>query len=213
MPELLSRFKKRSYTKVDHTRSNNIWTSREEVLAYEKALHLETLLDEVIEGPKDKDKVPQTRNQSRPPAKEPITSAGGKHLQTPLKMPATISNLRTPISPAVKGEDDLDQKAFNPPEDDLHDADIDVKKEVQVKRHIDKWLYSMSKESVTRYTSLGRVIAPGLERFCDGTRTRLHQTIPRANGPPASLCALSYARQSSESAWFSEGVPAGIGDP
>ncbi|PPQ74783.1 hypothetical protein CVT26_004891 [Gymnopilus dilepis] len=167
LPELLSRFKKRSYTKVDHTRSNNIWTSREEVLAYEKALHLETLLDEVIEGPKDKDKVPQTRNQSRPPAKEPITSAGGKHLQTPLKMPATISNLRTPISPAVKGEDDLDQKVFNPPEDDLHDADIDVKKEVQVKRHIDKWLYSMCKESVTRYTSMGRVIAPGLERFCD----------------------------------------------
>lgn len=168
LPELLHRFKKRSYTKVEHTRSNNIWSLREEVLAYERALHLESLLDEVIEGTKDKP--PQTRAQSRPWMKQfatPMTPGPSRHLATPLKTPGSLSDLRTSATPAVKAEEEQNQQDI-PKGDNLEELIVEIRKEVVVKDHINSWLYNMCKDCVSRYTQIDRKVAPGLERFAEG---------------------------------------------
>lgn len=174
LPELLNRFKKRSYSKIDYTRSNDIWSSREEVIAYEKALHLESLLDEVIEGPKDKDKAPQTRARSRTRVKEQpeksMTPGPNKHPVTPLRTPGNISNLRTSTPSAVKAENEQEQNDCHLGEDCLDEPAVEIRKETLVKMHIDGWLYNMCKESVSRYTALCREVSPGLERFASGTK-------------------------------------------
>ncbi|KAF8912179.1 VRR-NUC domain-containing protein [Gymnopilus junonius] len=169
LPELLHRFKKRSYTRVEHMRSSCIWSSREDLLAYEKALHLESLLDDVIEGTKDSDKALQARAQSRPRMKEQFVTPGPSgHLTTPLRSPGSISNLHFSSTPAVKAKEEQGQQNFHSTGDNIEEPIVEIRKELVVKSHVDNWLYSMCKECVARFTQVAKMVAPGLERFADG---------------------------------------------
>ena len=53
LPALLTVFKKRNYPPYEHKRDGNIWTSRDDILEYEKALEAEKALEQIMETPAD----------------------------------------------------------------------------------------------------------------------------------------------------------------
>lgn len=53
LPALLTVFKKRNYPPYEHTRDGNIWTSRDDIPEYEKALEAENVLEQIMDTPVD----------------------------------------------------------------------------------------------------------------------------------------------------------------
>lgn len=106
LPALLTVFKKRNYPPYEHTRDSNIWTSREDLLEYEKALEAEKALEQIVETPVD--------NAGRRATKTPgygrnefVTPASERTFITPLITPGSVADIG-PQTPLTKKEEETD---------------------------------------------------------------------------------------------------------
>ncbi|KAG2138284.1 hypothetical protein DEU56DRAFT_871302 [Suillus clintonianus] len=100
LPALLSRFKKRSYASIAFTRTKDIWPTREALLAYERALEQEEIVDAVFAGnfaAVGADREFKTPAADGPRFKTPITPSTAPGVpQTPM----SAKTVQTPVSNA-----------------------------------------------------------------------------------------------------------------
>ncbi|KAF9478486.1 hypothetical protein BDN70DRAFT_895676 [Pholiota conissans] len=177
LPSLLTTFKKRHYAEYNTLRSTDIWTSREELLQYEKALEIEQLLLEILDPPPEKVVTRATKTPARVRDKfaTPIT---------PRKEGATSTSLKTPLKTPIKNEDSLPW-GDEPLEDELAP---EVRKEIKVKEHLEQWLLPQWQQhlAVRIAQDLGELAdrSPGLARFETGhVYTRMVSKATNALGP------------------------------
>jgi fanconi-associated nuclease 1 len=104
LPALLTCFRKRTYPDYKHTRTSNIWSSREDLIQYVAALELEAVLDQALESPNE----PRKRGMKTPAPNTfvtPATPGPGRNITTPLKTPRSSSAIRRTETPtSVKKE-------------------------------------------------------------------------------------------------------------
>ncbi|KAG1743414.1 hypothetical protein EDB19DRAFT_1907050 [Suillus lakei] len=100
LPALLSRFKKRSYASIASTRTKDIWSTRDALLAYEQALEQEEIVDALFTGnfaAVGAEREFKTPAADGPRFKTPVTpSAAPGALQTPM----STKTVQTPVSNA-----------------------------------------------------------------------------------------------------------------
>ena len=105
LPALLTVFKKRNYPPYEHKRDGNIWTSRDDILEYEKALEAEKALEQIMETPDDTG----GRRATRTPGcgrDEFATPAPRRAFTTPLTTPGSVTD--TCRSKILKKEEGTD---------------------------------------------------------------------------------------------------------
>ncbi|KDR73715.1 hypothetical protein GALMADRAFT_251523 [Galerina marginata CBS 339.88] len=214
LPALLTVFKKRDYTRYEYVRSDSIWSSREELLDYEAALELEKLLDELIEGSDDK----QERTGTKTPARQfvtPMTSGTSRLYTTPLRTPASASNIRSSQTPGVKKEEELFVQDLGEEDEFEGSVIVEIKKEEQIKKHLEEWILPRWQELVARQHARGEITIrpPGLERFDSGyIHTRMVHKASRALGTLKeyraelkvleTLLAQRFWRRGKRAAWY-----------
>ena len=113
LPALLTVFKKRNYPPYEHTRDGNIWTSRDDILEYEKALEAEKALEQIME-------TPATDTSGRRATKTPgfgrdefVTPAPRRAFTIPLTTPGSITDTRNSKMPK---EEETDHTYLDEPE-------------------------------------------------------------------------------------------------
>ncbi|KAG2064112.1 hypothetical protein BDR04DRAFT_1130893 [Suillus decipiens] len=89
LPALLSRFKKRAYADISSARTKDIWPTRDALLAYEKALEQEELVDAVFAG---NFAVAGAEREFKTPAVDEL------RFKTPVTPSTVHGALQTPIS-------------------------------------------------------------------------------------------------------------------
>lgn len=173
LPALLTRFKKRDYTGYTCTRSNNVWSSRDELLAYERALELDSVLDDLIEAADEKSgrrntKTPYIRVKDK--FTTPVNVDSGTSFTTPLKTPNNISNIRASKTPFVKTEEEMESEEHVPEDLDVEESPpIMINKEEQIKKYLEEWIYPEWQNCVDKRRAEGvKLKPPGLERFESG---------------------------------------------
>ncbi|KAH7921382.1 hypothetical protein BV22DRAFT_1198248 [Leucogyrophana mollusca] len=122
LPALLCRFNKRFYAAYECARTNDIWRTREDLLAYEAALELEGRVDAILGG--DTTVKGDRSIISETPAR--ATSHQFRTPVTPAKVPHAPAFSSPLVTPTVKGKG----KANMPGIDE--DAEIDLKVNVEV---------------------------------------------------------------------------------
>jgi Fanconi-associated nuclease 1 len=98
LPALLTVFKKRNYPPYEHTRDGNIWTSRDDVLEYEKALEAEKVLEQIMETPSDA----SGRRATKTPGcgrDEFLTPAPRRAFTNPLTTPGSVADTCLSMTP------------------------------------------------------------------------------------------------------------------
>ena len=106
LPALLTVFKKRNYPPYEHARCSNIWTSRDDILEYERALEAEKALEQIMETPADTGgrRATKTPGYGRD---EFVTPAPRRFLTTPLTTPGSVTDTcRSKISQTKEEETD-----------------------------------------------------------------------------------------------------------
>lgn len=105
LPALLTVFKKRNYPSYEHKRDGNIWTSRDDILEYEKALEAEKALEQIMETPTDVGgrRATKTPGYGRD---EFVTPAPRRAFTTPLITPGSVTD--TCRSKMLKKEEETD---------------------------------------------------------------------------------------------------------
>ncbi|KAH9484539.1 Fanconi-associated nuclease 1-like protein [Psilocybe cubensis] len=189
LPALLTRFKKRDYTGYQYARSNNIWSSRDELLEYERALELNSILDELIDAIEDKSsrrstKAPSVRAKDK--FSTPINTASGAPCTTPLKTPGSISNIKASKTPFVKKEEESEDEEDESKGVEAEESPLSmVSKEEQIKKYLDEWIYPEWQNCINkRRAEIDNLRPPGLERFESGhVFTRMLHKATKALGP------------------------------
>jgi fanconi-associated nuclease 1 len=106
LPALLTVFKKWNYPPYKHTCDGNIWTSRDDILEYEKALEAEKVLEQIIETPVD---TSGRRRATKTPGygrDEFATLAPRRAFTNPLTTPGSVTD--TCLSMLLKKEEETD---------------------------------------------------------------------------------------------------------
>ena len=119
LPALLTVFKKRNYPPYEHTRDSNIWTSREDILEYEKALEAEKALEQIMETPAETGR----RRATKTPG------CGRDEFVTPVPRRAFTSTPITPdsvtlafaSSPQTKKEEETDHTVLGVDEPEVEE--------------------------------------------------------------------------------------------
>ena len=105
LPALLTVFKKRNYPPYEHTRDGNIWTSRDDILEYERALEAEKVLEQIMETPVDasgKRRATKTPGYGRD---EFATPAPRRAFTNPLTTPGSITDTCRSMMPKEEETD------------------------------------------------------------------------------------------------------------
>lgn len=105
LPALLTVFKKRNYPPYEHTRDGNIWTSRGDILEYEKALEAEKALEQIMETPVD---TIGSRSTKTPGCgrNEFVTPTPRRAFSIPLTTPGSVTDTCRSKMPKMEGETD-----------------------------------------------------------------------------------------------------------
>jgi len=108
LPALLTVFKKRNYPPYEHTRDNNIWTCREDLLEYEQALEAEKALEQIMETPADTGgrRATQTPGCGRDEFMTPVRK---RAFTTPLVTPGNVTDVGPSGTPRANKEEEPDQ--------------------------------------------------------------------------------------------------------
>ena len=107
LPALLTVFKKRNYPPYEHARCSNIWTSRDDILEYEKALEAEKALEQIMETPSDTGGRRATKTPSWGRGDEFATPAP-RAFTTPLTTPGSVTDTCRSKMPQTKKEEETD---------------------------------------------------------------------------------------------------------
>ncbi|KAF9053139.1 hypothetical protein BJ165DRAFT_1339846 [Panaeolus papilionaceus] len=206
LPELLSTFKKRHYTAVEHNRTTDIWRERQELLDYEKSLEINRRLDEELERVAQMKTAPA--NKTPAPASISSGAIGTINKQTtPLRRPASTSNLKSDRETPFMDVDVNEGRAAS-------EVPAAVKKEEVLKGHLETWLLPKWQELVrAKDTEDYANRPPGLARFESGyVYTRLVNKAATAYGPLKEyhkelqvlemLLAQKHWRKSKRGEWY-----------
>jgi Fanconi-associated nuclease 1 len=172
LPALLTCFKKRKYPDYKHTRTSNIWSTREQLIQYVAALELEAVLDQVLESSNE-----SRRTGTKTPGPNtfitPATPGPGRTIATPLRTPRSSSAIRYAETPAgLKREaayeevamGTIDDQDTTPPE-----TLAKLEKAMRIKEAFDTWIIPRWKALVAARQEEGARVRPsGLERFEPG---------------------------------------------
>ncbi|KAF8630450.1 hypothetical protein AX17_005427 [Amanita inopinata Kibby_2008] len=163
LPALLTSFKKRSYPQYTYVRDKSIWPTREDLLAYERALELEAELEEISI------KLVETSRELKAPA-----PAGSSVLVTPSKNQATPFKNVTPANVLYfTPTTELEDRAENTPNVvehlDVEEEEMSIRKAKKVKELLYEKIYPKWQRLIDAKCN-GRYVTrkPGLERFEPG---------------------------------------------
>lgn len=167
LPAILTTLKIRVYPEYTYSRDGTIWCTRDEILRYVEALHLDTVIEQELEPSKTKvvpkTPLPQGRTKHATPA---TGGQSSRTLTTPLKMPGARRATATPV--AMKEEAAFEDNLVYGEECAVEDSVKDQKAK-RVKRFFENMLFPKWKNLVTiKQDQEYRKRTPGLERFEPG---------------------------------------------
>lgn len=175
LPALLTRFKKRAYPDYKCGRDRDIWPTRNHLLEYEKALALESAVDDMAEAEAVAYGKANPKDRLATPAAGTSASARTP-MKTPLKTPRSSSRLGVPDPPKfndVPKEDPDDDAEFIPEDDDDSPSAIQptkdtltVQKSRKVVECLKAWLLRTWKIHLELKHDKNR--PPSLQRFESG---------------------------------------------
>ncbi|PPQ99096.1 hypothetical protein CVT24_009363 [Panaeolus cyanescens] len=206
LPELLSTFKKRHYTAVEHNRTTDIWRKRHDFLDYEKALEINKRLDEELDAIAQMKALASRKTPG--PAQNPSEDVSASVNQTtPLRKPTSSISLKEDReTPMMEADNDVGRAASEVP--------VKTKKEDILKDHLESWLLPKWQELVrAKDEEISANRPPGLERFESGyVYTRLVYKCTAAYGPLKEyhkelevlemLLAQKHWRKSKRGEWY-----------
>lgn len=167
LPAILTTLKIRVYPEYTYSRDGTIWCTRDEILRYVEALHLDTVIEQELEPSKTKvvpkTPLPQDRTKHATPA---TGGPSSRTLTTPLKTPGVRWATATPV--AVKEEAAFEANLLYGEECVVEDSVKDQKAK-RVKRFFENMLFPKWKNLVAiKQDQEYLKRTPGLERFEPG---------------------------------------------
>ncbi|KAK7057582.1 Fanconi-associated nuclease [Favolaschia claudopus] len=176
-PALFAGFKKTVFPEYDFARDPDIWRTRDEFLAYEKALRLDATIDELLQ--------PDPKPKSGRPAKASVPDICQKFIPPGTPgfnfMHAMATPLRTPGPQADDHNSAEDEEEA--PAADLADAPPTQANALAVKRIYEEHVLPTWKQLAATESASPRVRKPGLERFEAGfLYTRMMRKCGQALG-------------------------------
>jgi fanconi-associated nuclease 1 len=175
LPALLTCFHKRTYPDYKHTRTSNIWSSREELIQYVAALELEVVLDQALESQNE----PRKRGTKTPAPNAfvaPATPGPGRDITTPLRTPRSSSAIGHSTPASIKKEaaqvvleEEMADDIKGRQESVLHETLAKLEKAKRVKEIFDTCIIPRWKALVVAKQEEGSRARPSaLERFESG---------------------------------------------
>ena len=164
LPALLTIFKKRNYPPYEHTRDHSIWTSREDILEYEKALEAEKALEQIMETPADTG----GRRATKTPGcgrDEFMTPVPRRAFTVPLTTPGSVTESETP---RPKREEDTNH-AYHEPEADQDQAATAISKNQKIVNCLKDCIFPKWRELLSIREAQCQSRSAALERFETGT--------------------------------------------
>ncbi|KAF8237701.1 hypothetical protein L208DRAFT_1388872 [Tricholoma matsutake] len=215
LPALLTCFRKRKYPDYKHTRTSNIWSSREELMHYVAALELEAVFDQATE-PQNTSRKPGTKTPGPHTFVTPATPGPGRNITTPLRTPR--SSLTAQYTPASIKKETADKEAAESIKGDQESVMSETLAKLDKAKRIKEIFDTLI---IPRWTGLvaakqdgeARVRPTALERFEPGfVYTRLFRRVQDAlrtlrdyQGEAEVLEALlgqRYWRRRKRGAWY-----------
>ena len=168
LPALLTVFKKRNYPPYEHTRDGNIWTSRDDILEYEKALEAEKALEQIMETPVDT----SGRRATKTPGcgrDEFVTPIPRRTFTIPLTTPDSVTDTRSSMMPTKEEETDHTY-LVNPDEPDAEDETVTaISKNQKMIIYLRDCIFPKWRELLSiREAQAGQSRSAALERFETG---------------------------------------------
>ena len=167
LPALLTIFKKRNYPPYEHRRDGKIWTSRDDILEYEKALEEEKELEQIMETPVDA----SGRRATKTPGcgrDEFATPAPRRAFTNPLTTPGSITDsCRSMMS---KKEEESDHTYLvNLDEAETEEQTVTISKNQKMIAHLRDYIFPKWRELLLiREAQAGQSRSAALERFETG---------------------------------------------
>ena len=162
LPALLTVFKKRNYPPYEHTRDGNIWTSREDILEYEKALEAEKALEQIMETPADTGgrRAIQTPGCGRD---EFVTPAPRSAFTVSLTTPGSVTEVSRSETPRSKKEEETDLTYYDP-----KDTVTALSKNQKILNCLKNCIFPKWQELLSIRRAQGQSRSAALERFETG---------------------------------------------
>ena len=166
LPALLTVFKKRNYPPYEHTRDGNIWTSREDILEYEKALEAEKALEQIMETSADTGgrritKTPGCRRDAF------VTPVPGRAFTNSLTTPGSVTDVCRSETPQTKKEEETDHTYYEPDEAEEHTVTT-ISRGQKVVNCLMDYIFPKWRELLSIRETRGQSRSAALERFETG---------------------------------------------
>jgi fanconi-associated nuclease 1 len=168
LPALLTVFKKRNYPPYEHMRDGNIWTSREDILEYEKALEAEKALEQIMETSAD--------TGGRRATKTPgcgrdafVTPVPGRAFTISLTTPGSVADVCRSETPRTKKEEETDY-TYHEPEAEEHTVTT-ISKNQKIVNCLMDYIFPKWRELLLIRETRGQSRSAALERFETGMAT------------------------------------------
>ena len=167
LPALLTVFKKRNYPPYEHTRDGNIWTSRDDLLEYEKALEAEKALEQIME-------TPAAETSGRRATKTPVcgrdefVTPAPRAFTTPLTTPGSVTDTCRSKMPKMEETDHTYLVNANEPEAEEQTVTA-ISKDQKMVNCLKDCIFPKWRELLSiREAQVGQSRSAALERFETG---------------------------------------------